>query len=65
MGLEFCHAQVYAIDGIVPVADPSAYVHPSAVLIGDVIVAPRAGTPPLVTAPSCTAASFAAACSSA
>lgn len=30
---------VYAIDGIVPVVDPSAYVHPSAVLIGDVIVA--------------------------
>ncbi len=29
---------VYAIDGIVPVVDPSAYVHPSAVLIGDVIV---------------------------
>jgi len=27
--------QVYAIDGIVPAVDPSAYVHPSAVLIGD------------------------------
>ena len=26
-------------DGITPVGDPSAYVHPSAVLIGDVIVA--------------------------
>jgi len=34
--------QVYAIDGIVPVVDPSAYVHPSAVLIGDVIVGARA-----------------------
>ena len=32
--------KVYAIDGIVPVFDPSAYVHPSAVLIGDVIVGP-------------------------
>jgi phenylacetic acid degradation protein len=32
---------VYAIDGIVPVVDPSAYVHPSAVLIGDVIVGPN------------------------
>jgi phenylacetic acid degradation protein len=32
--------QVYAIDGIVPVVDPTAYVHPSAVLIGDVIVGP-------------------------
>jgi phenylacetic acid degradation protein len=34
--------RVYAIDGIVPVVDPTAYVHPSAVLIGDVIVGPRA-----------------------
>lgn len=32
--------RVYAIDGIIPVIDPSAYVHPSAVLIGDVIVGP-------------------------
>jgi len=30
--------KVYAIDGIVPVVDPAAYVHPSAVLIGDVVV---------------------------
>ena len=29
---------VYAIDGVTPVVDPSAYVHPSAVLIGDVVV---------------------------
>ncbi len=33
--------RVYAIDGIVPVVDPSAYVHPSAVLIGDVIIGPE------------------------
>src|SRR5919197_1361458 len=33
---------VYAIDGLVPVVDPNAFVHPSAVLIGDVIVGPRA-----------------------
>ena len=32
---------VYAFEGIVPVVHPSAYVHPSAVLIGDVIVGPR------------------------
>lgn len=32
--------QVYEIDGITPVVDPSAYVHPSAVLIGDVIIGP-------------------------
>ena len=32
--------RVYSIDGIIPVVDPSAYVHPTAVLIGDVIVGP-------------------------
>ena len=31
---------VWAIDGAIPVVDPTAYVHPSAVLIGDVIVGP-------------------------
>jgi phenylacetic acid degradation protein len=34
--------RVYSIDGITPVVMPGAYVHPSAVLIGDVIVASRA-----------------------
>jgi phenylacetic acid degradation protein len=34
--------RVYSIDGITPVVDPSAYVHPTAVLIGDVIVGARA-----------------------
>jgi len=29
---------VYEIDGVRPVVDPTAFVHPSAVLIGDVIV---------------------------
>jgi len=32
---------VYSLEGIVPVVDPSAFVHPQAVLIGDVIVGPR------------------------
>ena len=32
---------VYEIDGLTPVVDPSAYVHPSAVLIGDVIIGPN------------------------
>lgn len=32
--------KVYSIDGITPVIHPSAFVHPSAVLIGDVIVGP-------------------------
>jgi phenylacetic acid degradation protein len=34
--------KVYSIDGIVPVVHPSAFVHESAVLIGDVIVGARA-----------------------
>ena len=41
--------RVYSIDGITPVVDPSAYVHPSAVLIGDVIVAARAYIGPCAT----------------
>jgi phenylacetic acid degradation protein len=31
---------VYSIDGLTPVVDPTAFVHPSAVLIGDVIIGP-------------------------
>ena len=30
---------VYSINGVTPVVDPQAFVHPTAVLIGDVIVA--------------------------
>lgn len=30
----------YAIDGVVPVVDPTAFVHETAVLIGDVIIGP-------------------------
>ncbi len=33
--------RVYAIDGVTPVVHPEAYVHPSATLIGDVIVGPQ------------------------
>ncbi|HYW91332.1 MAG TPA: phenylacetic acid degradation protein PaaY [Gammaproteobacteria bacterium] len=32
--------KVYEIDGVIPVVHPSAFVHPSAVLIGDVVVGP-------------------------
>jgi len=32
---------IYEFEGLVPVVDPSAYVHPTAVLIGDVIIGPR------------------------
>jgi phenylacetic acid degradation protein len=32
--------KVYSIDGVTPVIDPTAYVHPTAVLIGDVIIGP-------------------------
>ncbi len=31
-------SQIYAYDGIVPVIDPAAFVHPAAVVIGDVII---------------------------
>lgn len=32
--------KVYSIDGVTPVIHPTAYVHPTAVLIGDVIIGP-------------------------
>jgi phenylacetic acid degradation protein len=32
---------VYSLDGVIPVVDPSSFIHPQAVLIGDVIVGPR------------------------
>lgn len=41
--------KVYAIDGITPVVHPTAYVHPTAVLIGDVIVGPGAYVGPLAS----------------
>ena len=31
-------AHIYSYDGVIPVIDPSAFVHPSAVVIGDVII---------------------------
>ena len=39
----------YSLDGLTPVVDPTAYVHPSAVLIGDVIVGPRCYVGPLAS----------------
>ncbi|MFN3985629.1 MAG: phenylacetic acid degradation protein PaaY [Rhodocyclaceae bacterium] len=39
----------YEIDGVRPVIDPSAFVHPDAVLIGDVIVGPRCYVAPLAS----------------
>lgn len=41
--------KVYAIDGVTPVVHPSAYVHPSAVLIGDVVIGPRCYIGPLAS----------------
>jgi len=37
----------YSIDGLTPVVHPTAYVHPSAVLIGDVIIGPHCYVGPL------------------
>jgi len=39
----------YEIDGLRPVVDPSAYVHPTAVLIGDVIVGAGAYVGPVAS----------------
>ncbi len=39
----------YEIDGLTPVVHPTAFVHPSAVLIGDVIVGPRCYVGPLAS----------------
>jgi phenylacetic acid degradation protein len=39
----------YEIDGLKPVIHPTAYVHPDAVLIGDVIVGPRCYVAPLAS----------------
>lgn len=33
-------AKVYEFDGVIPVIDPTAFVHPEAVVIGDVIIGP-------------------------
>ena len=33
--------KVYAIDGVVPIVHPSAFVHPRAILCGDVVVGPE------------------------
>ena len=41
--------KVYEINGVTPVVHPSAYVHPSAVLIGDVIIGPRCYIGPLAS----------------
>jgi phenylacetic acid degradation protein len=39
----------YEIDGLAPVVHPSAFVHPSAVLIGDVLVGPGCYVGPLAS----------------
>ena len=36
--MENASASVFAFEGLVPVVDPAAFVHPSATLIGDVII---------------------------
>lgn len=41
--------KVYSIDGVTPVVHPSAFVHPTAVLLGDVIIGPRCYIGPLAS----------------
>ncbi|HEY1177769.1 MAG TPA: gamma carbonic anhydrase family protein, partial [Phytomonospora sp.] len=42
-------ARVYEIDSVVPVIDPTAFVHPDAVLVGDVIIGPHCYIGPLAS----------------
>ncbi len=39
----------YSLEGVTPVVDPSAYVHPTAVLIGDVLIGPDCYIGPLAS----------------
>ena len=39
----------YEINGVQPVVDPTAFVHPTAILIGDVIVGPRCYVGPVAS----------------
>jgi phenylacetic acid degradation protein len=41
--------KVFSVNGVTPVIDPSAFVHPSAVLIGDVIVGARCYVGPVAS----------------
>lgn len=41
--------QIYEIDGVRPVVDGTAFVHPNAVLIGDVIIGPGCYVAPLAS----------------
>jgi phenylacetic acid degradation protein len=41
--------KVFSFDGVIPVIDSSAFVHPSAVLIGNVVVGPRCYVGPLAS----------------
>ncbi|MEU6658810.1 DapH/DapD/GlmU-related protein [Streptomyces sp. NPDC046821] len=40
---------VYEIDGVIPVVDPAAFVHPQASLIGDVVIGPGCYIGPLAS----------------
>jgi phenylacetic acid degradation protein len=39
--MDSAHASIYAFEGLIPVIDPTAFVHPRATLIGDVIIGAR------------------------
>lgn len=49
MGPRSDEGQVYEIDGVRPVVDGTAFVHPTAVLIGDVIIGPGCYVAPLAS----------------
>lgn len=39
--MDSARASIFAFEGLIPVIDPAAFVHPSATLIGDVIISAR------------------------
>jgi phenylacetic acid degradation protein len=39
--MESASASIFAFEGLIPVIDPAAFVHPAATLIGDVMIGPH------------------------
>ncbi len=42
-------AKIYSFEGVIPVIDPTAYIHPEAVIIGDVFIGPGCYVGPMAS----------------
>ncbi|MCP4298524.1 MAG: phenylacetic acid degradation protein PaaY [Proteobacteria bacterium] len=42
-------AKIYSFEGVIPVIDPTAYIHPEAVIIGDVFIGPGCYVAPMAS----------------